>query len=125
METGELQCKLEQMALGMGVELNSKFCQEINPIYGVLRTIIILGFLTFLIIISLLVFIKIYSPEKREIKIETKEIIRYRDRSPEYYFKEVDLVKVKIIKERKYFYYKREINNKEYFFTKAIPIKDL
>jgi len=131
MRENELKCKLEQMASGMGAELNGKFKEEINPLYKLLQTFIIFGFLTVFLIIGSF-YMNTYNTNNCSIKtieeprvqivekIIIKEVIKYRN--IEDYFKDKYLFKVDIINGSKYFYYRKELKNKTYYFTKAVKI---
>lgn len=126
MEENELKCKLEEMAAGMGYEVRKKFKKELDPIYKIIQTLVVFGFLTVVMLLGTFYFST--SNNKSPCCNQEKQII-YKEKivkvrtNVEDLFTDKDLFKMKTMKGSKYFYYKKHYKNKTFYFTKAIKIK--
>jgi len=122
MEEKELKCKLEELALGMGYEVKEKLKKEIDPIYSVLKTLIILVFVT---IISMIASFTIIEYDKNNLYntcVNQKEKIVY---VKEDITKRMHLVKTKVKNNNLYKYYRIKNNNIWEYYTISIPLKEV
>jgi len=123
MDEKELKCKLEELALGMGYEVKNKFKKEIDPIYSVLKTIIIFGFLTVFTIMGTYISINYMQNKSCEIpknKTIIKEKIVYIQ---EDIIKRMEFTGTKVKHGKIYKYYRNKVGSTWEFYTIATPIK--
>jgi len=139
-DKNELECKLREMASGMGYEIHKKFKKEFDPIHKTFQTLIIFGFLTVFMImgtyltISLtntchtcqepkIVYVDKYVNKYIQVPVETLvEVPVYVEIPKE---KGLTLIKVRIKKGREYRYYRKDTGDKWEFYTVATPIKPI